>query len=55
MKPGKGTLAAYRAIRQAVSHLDKDRIISSDVSAVKQLMSTGKILSAVEKKVGALQ
>jgi histidine ammonia-lyase len=55
MKPGKGTLAAYRAIRQAVSHLDKDRIVSSDISAVKQLMRSGRILSAVEKKVGVLQ
>jgi histidine ammonia-lyase len=55
MKPGKGTLAAYRAIRQAVSHLDKDRIISTDIAAVKQLMRSGKILNAVEKQVGELQ
>jgi hypothetical protein len=34
---------------------DKDRIISSDVSAVKQLMRSGKILNTVEKKVGSLQ
>ena len=55
MKPGEGTLAAYRAIRQTVSHLDKDRIISNDIAAVKELMRKGKILKAVEKKVGALQ
>ena len=55
MKPGEGTLAAYQAIRQKVSHLDKDRIISTDIAAVKQLMRSGKILKAVEKKVGALQ
>jgi histidine ammonia-lyase len=55
MKPGEGTLAAYRAIRQTVSHLDKDRIISNDIAAVKELMRNGKILKAVEKKVGALQ
>jgi histidine ammonia-lyase len=55
MKPGEGTLAAYQAIRQAVSHLDKDRIISTDIAAVKQLMRSGKILNAVEKKVGMLQ
>jgi len=55
MKPGEGTLAAYQAIRQAVSHLDKDRIISTDIAAVKQLMRSGKILKAVEKKVGKLQ
>jgi histidine ammonia-lyase len=55
MKPGEGTLAAYEAIRQTVSHLDKDRIISTDIAAVKQLMRSGKILKAVEKKVGELQ
>ena len=55
MKPGKGTLAAYQAIRQSVSHLDKDRIVSTDISAVKQLMRSGKLLAAVEKKVGSLR
>ena len=55
MKPGEGTLAAYEVIRQVVSHLDKDRIISTDIDAVKQLMRSGKILNAVEKKVGTLQ
>jgi histidine ammonia-lyase len=55
MKPGEGTLAAYRAIRQNVSHLDKDRIISIDIDAVKQLMRSGKILKAVEKQIGQLQ
>ncbi len=54
MKPGQGTLAAYRAIRQAVSHLDKDRIISADIATVKRLMRNGKILSAVQKQIGEL-
>jgi histidine ammonia-lyase len=54
-KPGEGTLAAYQAIRQAVSHLEKDRIVSTDIIAVKVLMRNGKILNAVEKQVGALQ
>ncbi len=55
MKPGEGTLAAYQVIRQAVPHLEKDRILSSDIAAVKQLMRNGKILDSVEKKVGDLQ
>jgi histidine ammonia-lyase len=55
MKPGEGTLAAYRVIRKAVPHLEKDRIVSTDIAAVKQLMRKGKILNAVEKKVGHLQ
>ncbi len=55
MKPGEGTLAAYRAIRKSVPHLEKDRILSSDISTVKQLMRDGKILNAVEKQIGDLK
>ncbi|MCK5418634.1 MAG: aromatic amino acid lyase, partial [Desulfobacterales bacterium] len=55
MKPGEGALAAYQVIRQAVPHLEKDRILSSDIAAVKQLMRDAKILNAVEKQLGELQ
>jgi len=54
MKPGEGTLAAYTVIRNAVPHLDADRILHKDIDAVKQLMRNGHILNAVEKKVGKL-
>ncbi len=54
LHPGEGTLAAYRVIREAVPHLDKDRVLSKDIEKVIGLMRTGDILSAVEKKVGAL-
>jgi histidine ammonia-lyase len=54
MKPGEGTLAAYTVIRNAVPHLDADRILHKDIDAVKQLMRNNKILDAVEKKVGKL-
>jgi histidine ammonia-lyase len=55
LKPGEGTLAAYRVIREAVPHLDSDRVLSTDIAAVKGLMRTGKILAAVENRVGALR
>jgi histidine ammonia-lyase len=54
MKPGEGTLAAYTVIRNAVPHLDADRILHKDIDAIKQLMRNGHILDAVEKKVGKL-
>ena len=54
MKPGLGTAAAYRAIRQAVPHLDKDRILSEDIEAVRRLMRGGEIVGAVERGVGEL-
>jgi histidine ammonia-lyase len=55
MKPGEGTMAAYKVIRDTVSHLDSDRILSKDIEAIKDLMQSGKILEAVEKKVGKLK
>lgn len=54
LKPGEGTLAAYTIIRNAVPHLDGDRILYKDIDTVKQLIRNGKILDAVEKKVGKL-
>jgi len=55
IKPGEGTMAAYNVIRGTVSHLDSDRILSTDIEAVKSLMQSGKILEAVEEKVGKLR
>ena len=54
LKPGKGTLVAYKTIRDAVSHLDKDRILSRDIETVVHLMRSGKILEEVEKVIGKL-
>lgn len=54
MKPGEGTLEAYRVIRNEISHLDEDRILSRDVEAMVELLRSGKILEEVERKVGKL-
>jgi histidine ammonia-lyase len=54
LKPGDGTLEAYRVIRKAIPSLEKDRILSKDISAMLELTHNGKILKAVEKSVGAL-
>ena len=55
LKPGEGTLEAYTAIRQVISHLEQDRVLSEDIATMKQLMRTDKILKAVEKRVGVLK
>jgi len=54
LKPGEGTLEAYREIRKTISHLEKDRILSQDITAMKALIRNATILKAVEKKVGEL-
>ena len=54
MKPGEGSLAAYTAIRKAVPHLEKDRVLHEDIKVVRELMKNGVIIKAVEQKVGKL-
>jgi len=55
LKPGEGTLKAYQVIRQTISPLEKDRILSNDIMAMRDLIRSGKILAAVEKSVGELR
>ena len=55
IKPGEGTLVAYKAIRDAISPLDKDRVLSKDIETMMHLMRSGKIIEEVEKVVGTLK
>lgn len=52
MKPGKGTQVAYRVIREAVPHLEKDRVLSRDIEAVVNLIRSENILNEVKAVVG---
>lgn len=54
MKAGKGTEAAHRIVRRHISHLDRDRVLHDDIHDALRLVTSGKVLQAVEKKVGPL-
>jgi histidine ammonia-lyase len=54
LKPGEGTLAAYRVIREAIPHLERDREMHADIRTMVNLMRSGKVTAAVEEKVGGL-
>lgn len=54
LKPGRGTLAAYRVIRRHVKHLQRDRELAPDIATVAGLIDRGDILNAVEKVTGPL-
>lgn len=54
LKAGDGTLAAYKVIRDKVSYITKDRMLSSDIAAVKALLEDGSIVKAVEDTIGGL-
>ncbi|MFB0506280.1 MAG: histidine ammonia-lyase [Thermodesulfobacteriota bacterium] len=55
MKPGEGTRVAYKIIRDAVRHLEKDRVLSEDIETIVKLVRNGKILKGVEEVIGALR
>ena len=54
LKPGQGTMAAYRLLRRHVPHLDKDRVLADDIAKVRSLIQSGAIVQAVEQTIGPL-
>lgn len=53
-KAGVGTMEAYRFIRKHISHMEHDRILSDDINTMYKMVHEGKILKAVENKIGPL-
>ena len=54
-KPGEGTLVAYKIIRDAIPHLETDRILANDIETMVRLVKSGIILDEVENRVGKLR
>jgi histidine ammonia-lyase len=54
MRPGEGTCAAYQGIRGVVPHLERDRVLATDIARVVTLLQTGEIIRNVEHVVGRL-
>lgn len=52
---GKGTNAAYQAIRRHIPPLEKDRVLHDDIQKALELVQNGNILNSVEKAVGGLK
>ncbi len=49
VKPGRGALAAYQAVRALVPPLDRDRELHRDIATVTALIESGELLAAVRK------
>ncbi len=54
LKPGKGSLAAYKVIRRHVKHMKRDRELAPDIATVAALIDNDEILKALEKTSGPL-
>jgi len=53
--PGKGVRKAHEVIRKHVTHLDEDRPLYSDHTAMQEVVRSCEILEAVEAEVGSLE
>jgi histidine ammonia-lyase len=51
---GRGTEAAYKAIRSKVEMMENDRIFAGDQNASAELVGSGELLEAVERATGPL-
>lgn len=54
LTPGKGTMAAHKAIRAIIPHLEKDRFLSPEIKLIHDLITSGKLVAEVEAVVGPL-
>jgi histidine ammonia-lyase len=54
IKLGEGTKVAYNLLRDKVSKLETDRVISPDIKKAVELIGNSKLLKSVEKSIGKL-
>ena len=47
--PGRGVRAAHALIRSRVPHMDTDRELHKDISAVAALVDSGELLATVKR------
>jgi histidine ammonia-lyase len=55
LKPSAGVLSAYKAIRKVVPFAEKDRTFHLDITAIRDLIRSGKLLNAVTAVTGDLE
>jgi histidine ammonia-lyase len=55
LQPGPGTAAALAATREQIAGPGPDRFVAPDLAAAEALVSSGKLLAAVQAQVGLLQ
>jgi histidine ammonia-lyase len=54
LAPSKGVAGAHAAVRERVAPLTEDRPLYGDIAAVARMIAEGSLVSAAERRVGAL-
>ena len=52
---GRGTETAYRYIRNCIACLKEDKALYDDINKIKQMITTGTLINAVESVIGSLE
>jgi len=48
---GKGTAAAYKTVREVVDFIEEDKLMYGDLNKITDLITSSKLINAVEKEV----
>lgn len=48
---GKGTAAAYKTVREVVDFIEEDKLMYGDLNKITELITSSKLINAVEKEV----
>ena len=54
LRAGDGAEAVFRCIRERVPALEGDRYMADDIEAAREVIATGKLVEAVESRIGPL-
>jgi len=54
LKPGRGVALAHAAVREAISHADKDYEVGTDIDNCARLLREQRLVEAVERELGPL-
>jgi histidine ammonia-lyase len=54
-KPGVGVQAAFDVISDVIPEIINDRVFADDINKIVELIDSGRILAAVEDKIGKLE
>ncbi|HTY38131.1 MAG TPA: histidine ammonia-lyase [Bacteroidota bacterium] len=54
IRAGEGVEAAYQYVRARIDHLDRDRILHTDIQSAGDLVRNNAVLNYVEQRIGSL-
>ena len=52
---GKGTKTAHEYIRKYIPHMDEDRILTTEIGMIREMICDNSLLEVVESSIGSLK